>query len=64
MMGLTNANDVVIEKGLNQGDKVYLSTPNWGENLSVRLLDELNGKRSLDRDEPRVTADRSQGFVP
>lgn len=64
MMGLTNANDVVIEKGLNQGDKVYLSTPSWGENLSVRLLDELNGKRSMDRDEPRVTADRRQGFVP
>ncbi|MCC5937062.1 MAG: efflux RND transporter periplasmic adaptor subunit [Lunatimonas sp.] len=64
MMGLTNANDVVIEKGLNQGDKVYLSTPNWGENLAVKLLDELNGKRSLDRDEPRVTADRAQGFVP
>ncbi|WP_209329036.1 efflux RND transporter periplasmic adaptor subunit [Lunatimonas salinarum] len=64
MMGLTNANDVVIEKGLNQGDKVYLSTPNWGENLAVKLLDELNGKRSLDRDEPRVTADRVQGFIP
>jgi HlyD family secretion protein len=64
MMGMTNANDVVIEKGINQGDKVYLSTPGWGENLAVKLLDELNGKRSRDRDEPRVTADRAQGFIP
>lgn len=61
LMGLTNANDVVIEKGLNPGDKVYLSTPGWGEDLSVKLLDELNGKRNLDA--PRVTADRSQGFL-
>ncbi|WP_158861162.1 efflux RND transporter periplasmic adaptor subunit [Lunatibacter salilacus] len=63
LMGLTNANDVVIEKGLNPGDKVYLSTPSWGDNLAVKLLEELNGKRNLDLDAPRVTADRSQGFL-
>lgn len=63
MMGLTNANDVVIQKGLNPGDKVYLSTPGWGENLAVKLLDELNGKRNLDREEPRVTAERSRGLL-
>lgn len=63
LMGLTNANDVVIEKGLNPGDKVYLSTPSWGDNLAVKLLEELNGKRNLDTDAPRVTADRSQGFL-
>lgn len=63
LMGLTNANDVVIEKGLNPGDKVYLSTPSWGDNLAVKLLEELNGKRNLDMDAPRVTADRSQGFL-
>lgn len=63
LMGLTNANDVVIEKGLNPGDKVYLSTPSWGDNLAVKLLEELNGKRNLDMDVPRVTADRSQGFL-
>jgi HlyD family secretion protein len=39
-MGMTNANDVVIEKGLNVGDRVYLNTPNWGANQAVRLLDE------------------------
>lgn len=63
LMGLTNANDVVIEKGLNLGDKVYLSTPSWGDNLAVKLLEELDGKRNLDMDAPRVTADRSQGFL-
>lgn len=63
LMGLTNANDVVIEKGLNPGDKVYLSTPSWGDNLAVKLLEELNGKRNLDMDTPRVTADRAQGFL-
>jgi hypothetical protein len=63
LMGLTNANDVVIEKGLNPGDKVYLSTPSWGSNLAVKLLEELNGKRNLDVDAPRVTADLSQGFL-
>ena len=63
LMGLTNANDVVIEKGLNPGDKVYLSTPGWGDNLAVKLLEELNGKRNLDMDAPRVTAERSQGYL-
>ncbi len=63
LMGLTNANDVVIEKGLNPGDKVYLSTPGWGDNLEVKLLEELNGKRNLDMDAPRVTADISQGLL-
>lgn len=64
IMGMANANDVVIEKGVNEGDRVYLSTPNWGENLAVRLLEELDGKRNLDPDEPRVTAQQTtQSFL-
>ncbi len=63
IMGMANANDVVIEKGVNEGDRVYLSTPNWGENLAVRLLDELDGKRNLDPNEPRVTAEKTQSFL-
>ncbi len=63
IMGMANANDVVIEKGVNEGDRVYLSTPNWGANLAVRLLDELDGKRNLDPDEPRVTAQQTQSFL-
>jgi len=49
LLGMTNANDVVIEKGLNQGEYVYLNTPDWGENISINLLEELNGKRNLDK---------------
>jgi multidrug efflux pump subunit AcrA (membrane-fusion protein) len=51
LLGMTNANDVVIEKGLNAGDYVYLNTPNWGSNLTVNLLEELNGKRNRDKQE-------------
>ena len=48
---MTNANDVVIEKGLSQGQYVYLNTPDWGENIAINLLEELNGKRNLDKKE-------------
>jgi len=49
LLGMTNANDVIIEKGLSQGEYVYLNTPDWGENISINLLEELNGKRNLDK---------------
>ncbi|MEX0884522.1 MAG: efflux RND transporter periplasmic adaptor subunit [Cyclobacteriaceae bacterium] len=63
-MGMTNSNDVVVEKGLDEGDYVYLNTPNWGENLAVSLLDELDGKRNLDQEvEPVAEASSlSQSF--
>lgn len=51
LLGMTNANDVVIEKGLDQGEYVYLNTPDWGENIAINLLEELNGKRNLDKQE-------------
>lgn len=54
MMGMTNSNDVVIEKGVNPGDYVYLNTPNWGENLAVSLLEEMDGKRNLDQEEEPI----------
>ncbi|WP_373492884.1 efflux RND transporter periplasmic adaptor subunit [Aquiflexum sp.] len=47
-LGLANANDVVIEMGLNEGQNLYLSTPDWSENTAISLLDELNGKRNPD----------------
>lgn len=59
LLGMTNANDVVIEKGLNEGDYVYLNTPNWGENLTVNLLEELNGKRNLDEQDEEPVAEVS-----
>ena len=64
LLGMTNANDVVIEKGLNQGEYVYLNTPEWGENIAINLLEELNGKRNLDKtkeeeEEPLASASKS-----
>lgn len=47
-LGLSNSNEVVIEIGLDEGDQVYLSIPNWGEGLAVNLLDELDGRRNED----------------
>lgn len=45
-LGLSNSNYVIVESGLQLGQQVYLSTPNWSENVAVNLLDELNGKRN------------------
>lgn len=45
-LGLSNTNDVVVELGLNEGDVVYLSTPDWSGRTAVNLLEELNGKRN------------------
>lgn len=47
-LGLSNSNYVIVESGLQLGQQVYLSTPNWSENVAVNLLDELNGKRNPD----------------
>jgi len=47
-LGLANANDVVIELGLSEGQNLFLSTPQWSENTAVNLLEELNGKRNPD----------------
>lgn len=47
-LGLANSNEVVIEMGLEEGQKVYLSTPNWGDGLAINLLEELDGKRNED----------------
>ncbi|MBS9525026.1 efflux RND transporter periplasmic adaptor subunit [Litoribacter ruber] len=44
-LGLSNTNEVVIQKGLNSGDRVYLSTPKWNSDKPVKLLKELDGKR-------------------
>lgn len=46
-LGIANSNDIVIENGLDDGEEIYLSTPNWGENVAVQLLKELDGKRNL-----------------
>ena len=47
-LGLANSNDVVIDIGLEAGQRVYMSIPTWGDGLAINLLDELDGKRNLD----------------
>ena len=46
MIGETNANDVVILAGLGEGDRLYLSVPAGNEKDEIKLLPEMNGKRS------------------
>lgn len=45
VIGPTNANEVIIHKGLSQGDRLYLAVPTGREQEDVQLLPERNGKR-------------------
>jgi len=44
-LGIANANEVVIDLGLNEGERVYLSIPKSGRDQSINMLKELDGKR-------------------
>jgi hypothetical protein len=46
LLGTANLNDIIIEKGLSEGDRVFLSTPEFAKDAPVKLLAELNGKRT------------------
>lgn len=55
-VGLTNANEAQILAGLEQGETVYLSVPNGGDD-DINLLPELNGKRNQKKEEaPKADA--------
>lgn len=58
-VGLSNTNEAVIEMGLDKGDRVYLSIPDWGDGLAVNLLDELDGKRNEDKNTNPVAEEGS-----
>jgi multidrug resistance efflux pump len=58
-LGLANSNDVIIEMGLEEGQNVFLSTPEWSQNTSISLLAELNGKRNLKIEVPISIPDSS-----
>jgi HlyD family secretion protein len=49
-LGLANSNDVIVEMGLEEGQGIFLSTPEWSKNTGISLLAELNGKRNLNED--------------
>ncbi|UCS93403.1 efflux RND transporter periplasmic adaptor subunit [Echinicola marina] len=51
-LGTSNYDEVVIEMGLEEGDKVYLSIPSWADGgQPVKLLAALDGKRNPKDDE-------------
>lgn len=51
-VGHTNADAAIIELGLDDSDRVYLSMPSNETKLSsISLLDELEGKRNLKKEE-------------
>lgn len=51
-VGHTNADAAIIELGLDDSDRVYLSMPSNETKLSsISLLEELEGKRNLKREE-------------
>lgn len=61
-VGETNSNDAVILAGLNLDDRIYLSVPPGMEDVDVKLLPQLNGKRKKD-EEPEKTNNTSDGAV-
>lgn len=46
LLGTANLNDIIIESGLSEGDRVFLSTPEFAKDAPVKLLAELDGKRT------------------
>jgi len=51
-LGGTNNNEAVVNLGLEDGDRVYLSVPNGMEDEPIALLPELDGKRNI-KEEPK-----------
>jgi HlyD family secretion protein len=60
--GATNANDVVILGGLEEGDRVFLSVPGGYEGKAIELLPEMDGKRKRP-DNPEVGPNQSEDQV-
>jgi len=50
-IGGTNNNEAVVQLGLQEGDRVYLSVPSGLEEEPIALLPELDGKRMI-KEEP------------
>ncbi|MDH5604918.1 MAG: HlyD family efflux transporter periplasmic adaptor subunit, partial [Cyclobacteriaceae bacterium] len=50
-VGVQNTDEAVIELGLAQNDRVYLSVPKGLEDMAVALLPEMNGKRNIQEKE-------------
>ncbi len=59
----TNANDVVILAGLEEGEQIYLSIPSGQEGKSINLLPEMNGKRRK-KQEPEEVKPQNMPVIP
>jgi len=62
LVGGTNNNEAVVELGLEEDDKVYLSVPEGMDDEPIALLPELDGKRSLE-EEPLVVEQPSERTI-
>lgn len=74
-IGATNRNEVVIEAGLAEGDKVYITRVPGADKDAINLLPELDGKRikkeetesipqSSDIADSLTTVDSTEGSLP
>jgi hypothetical protein len=45
MVGATNANEAIIEAGIDPDDRIYLSIPGGQEEKQIALIPEMDGKR-------------------
>ncbi len=59
-LGVANANEVIIKQGISATDRVYLSSPDGINEVSIDLLDSMNGKRNLDKKEEEPALADSQ----
>lgn len=44
-LGIANANEIVVDLGLKEGERVYLSLPKGSREQPIKMLPELDGKR-------------------
>jgi HlyD family secretion protein len=55
ILGETNANDAVVVKGLDEGDRIFLSVPESLDDNDFKLLPEMNGKRKKQEEKEEPT---------
>jgi hypothetical protein len=50
MLGISNANSSVVLAGIEPGDRLYLSKPDGYEDVEVKLIPEMDGKRQKEEE--------------
>jgi HlyD family secretion protein len=62
-IGSTNSNEAQIELGVEAGDLLYLSKPDFADDREPKLLAELDGLRNL-KPEPAPVQEEEQWLMP